>query len=45
MSQEEEEDREFYNIMKLFFKMMFWLLSIALVVGLGYLAVKLFLTQ
>lgn len=42
---QEEEDREFYNIMKLFFKMMFWLLSIALVVGLGYLAVKLFLTQ
>lgn len=44
MSQE-EEDREFYNIMKLFFKMMFWLLSIALVVGLGYLAVNLYLTQ
>lgn len=44
MSQE-EEDREFYNIMKLFFKMMFWLLSITLFIGLGYLAVNLFLTQ
>jgi hypothetical protein len=44
MSQE-EEDREFYTIINLFFKMMFWLLSIAIVMGLGYLAVKLFLTQ
>lgn len=44
MSQE-EEDKEFYTIMKLFFKMMFWLLSITLVMSLGYLAVNLFLTQ
>jgi hypothetical protein len=44
MSQE-EEDREFYTLINLFFKMMFWSLSIALVIGLGCLAVKLFLTQ
>ena len=43
MSQE-EEDREFYNLIKLFFKTMFWLLSIALFIGLGYLAVKLYLS-
>jgi len=44
MSQE-EEDREFYTLIKLFLKMMFWLLSIALVMSLGYFIFKLFLTQ
>jgi hypothetical protein len=44
MSQE-EEDVEFYTLIKLFLKMMFWLLSITLFIGLGYLTIKLFLTQ
>ena len=44
MSQE-EEDREFYTIMRTFFKMMFWLLSIAIVMSLGYFIFKLFLNQ
>ena len=42
---QEEEDKEFYNIINLFLKMMFWLLSIALCMGLTYLAIKLYLTQ
>jgi len=44
MSQE-EENIEFYTVIKLFFKMMFWLLSITLCIGIGYLTIRLFLTQ
>lgn len=42
---QEEEDKEFYTLINLFFKMMFWLLSITLVMSLGYFIFKLFLNQ